>query len=202
MILVIAALRKLDVHQMDVKIAFFNEDLHEEIYIKQPEGFVVPGLEHKICKLVKSIYGLKQAPRDWHQKFDSVMLSNGFKINECDKCVYVKDTVDGYIILCLYVDDMLIIGSNDKMVKSTKDILHSRFHMKDMGLADVILGIKILRTSSGLMLNQSHYVDKILEKFGKDDSSVSRTPFDTTLHLSKNKGEGISQEEYAKVIRI
>ena len=71
------------------------------------------------------------------------------------------------MIMCLYVDDMLIVGSNDKMVKSTKDILHSRFHMKDMGLADVILGIKILRTSSGYTLNQSHYVDKILEKFIK-----------------------------------
>ena len=115
MILAIAALRKLDVHQMDVKTAFLNGDLQEEIYIKQPEGFEVPGLEHKVCKLVKSIYGLKQAPRDWHQKFESVMLSNGFKINECDKCVYVKDTVDGYVILRLYVDDMLIIGSNDKL---------------------------------------------------------------------------------------
>lgn len=104
------------------------------------------------------------------------------------------------MILCLYVDDMLIVGSNDKMVKSTKDILHSRFHMKDMSLADVILGIKILRTPSGLVLNQSHYVDKILEKFSKDDSSVSRTPFDTTLHLSKNKGECVSQGEYAQVI--
>ena len=161
---------------------------------------MVPGLEHKVCKLVKSIYGLKQAPRDWHQKFDDVIWSNGFKINEFDKCVYVKDTIVGYVILCLYVDDMLIVGSNDKMVKSTKDILCSRFHMKDMGLANVILGIKILRTPSGLILNQSHYVDKILEKFSKDDSSVSRTPFDTTLHLSKNKGDGVSQGEYAKVI--
>ena len=141
---------------MDVKTVFLNGDLHEEIYIKQPEGFVVPGLEHKVFKLVKSIYGLKQAPRDWHKKFDRVMLSNGFKINEYNKCVYVKDTKDGYVILCLYVDDMLIICSNDKMVKSTKEILHSRFHMKDMGLADVILGIKILRTSSGLVLNHSH----------------------------------------------
>ena len=87
MIIAIVALRNLEVHQMDVKIAFLNEDLHEEIYIKQPEGFVVPGLEHRVCKLVKSIYGLKQAPRDWHQIFDSVMLSNGFKINECDECI-------------------------------------------------------------------------------------------------------------------
>ena len=92
MILAIAALRNLEVHQMDVKTAFLNGDLEEEIYMEQPEGCVAPGQEKKVCKLVKSLYGLKQAPKQWHKKFDDVMLSNGFKINECDKCVYVKNT--------------------------------------------------------------------------------------------------------------
>ena len=72
------------------------------------------------------------------------MLANGFKINECDKCVYVNDTGNGYVILCLYVDDMLIIGSDDNMIKSTKVMLSTRFDMKDMKLANVILGVKIL----------------------------------------------------------
>ena len=92
---------------------------------------------------MKSLYGLKQAPKQWHEKFDNAMMSNGFKINECDKCVYVKDTENGYVIVCLYVDDMLIVGSDDKMIKSTKDMLKSRFDMKDMGPADVMLGMKI-----------------------------------------------------------
>ena len=70
---------------MDVKIAFLNGDLDEEIYMEQPEGFIVPGQENKVCRLVKSLYGLKQAPMQWHEKFDSVMMTNGFKINECDK---------------------------------------------------------------------------------------------------------------------
>ena len=99
---------------MDVKTAFLNEEVDEQIYMEQPERFSAPG--HKVCRLVKSLYGLKQAPKQWHEKFDNVMISNGFKINECDKCVYVKDTNDGYVILCLYVDDMLIIGSNDKVI--------------------------------------------------------------------------------------
>ena len=85
------------------------------------------------------------------------MITNGFKINECDKCVYIKDTKNGYVILCLYVDDILIVGSNNKMIKSTKNMLNSKFDMKDMGLADVILGIKITRISDDLILNQSHY---------------------------------------------
>ncbi|KAK6149115.1 hypothetical protein DH2020_016640 [Rehmannia glutinosa] len=200
LVLAIAALQNLEVHQMDVKTAFLNGDLEEEIYMEQPEGFSAPGQENKVCKLVKSLYGLKQAPKQWHEKFDNAMKECGFKINECDKCVYVKDTENGYVILCLYVDDMLIIGSNDKIIKSTKDMLNSRFDMKDMGLADVILGIKISRTTNGLTLDQSHYVDKILEKFSKDDTSLARTPIDTSQHLSKNRGEAVSQLEYSRVI--
>ena len=97
------------------------------------------------------------------------MMSNGFKINECDKCIYVKYSENGYVIVCLYVDDMLIVGSDDKMIKSTKDMLKSRFDMKDMGPTDVMLGMKISRTSNGLILSQSYYVDMILEKFNKND---------------------------------
>ena len=128
------------------------------------------------------------------------MLSHGFKINECDKCVYVKDDEHGYVIVCLYVDDMLIVGNDDKMITSTKNMLNSRFDMKDMGLADVILGIKIKRTSDGLVLSQSHYVDNILGKYDKDKSGIARTPVDVTLHFSKNKGESVAQVEYSRVI--
>ncbi|GJV11833.1 pol polyprotein, partial [Tanacetum coccineum] len=95
-IIAIVALRNLEIHQMDVKTAFLNGDLEEEIYMNQPEGFIAPGQEGKVCRLVKSLYGLKQAPKQWHQKFDHTMLESGFKINECDKCVYVKDTSAGY----------------------------------------------------------------------------------------------------------
>ena len=81
------------------------------------------------------------------------MMSHGFKFDECDRCVYVKDAKLGYVIVCLYVDEMIIVGSDDKMTTSTKNILNSRFDMKDMGLVDVIFGIKIKRTSKGLILS-------------------------------------------------
>ena len=103
----------LELHQMDVKTAFLNGDLEEEVYMKQPEGFIMPGNEHKVCKLVKSLYGLKQAPKQWHQKFDKVILSNGFVLNQSDKCVYYKfDNSGKGVIICLYVDDMLVAGPN------------------------------------------------------------------------------------------
>ncbi|CAA0835156.1 cysteine-rich RLK (RECEPTOR-like protein kinase) 8, partial [Striga hermonthica] len=100
-LLSIAALHNLEIHQMDVKTEFLNGELEEEIYMEQPECFVAPGQEKKVCKLIKSLYGLKQAPKQWHLKFDDVMLSNGFKINECDKCVYVKNISNTYVIVLL-----------------------------------------------------------------------------------------------------
>ncbi|KAH9746354.1 CCHC-type domain-containing protein [Citrus sinensis] len=92
MIIAIAALCNLEIHQMDVKTTFLNGDLDEEIYMEQPESFIAPGQKKKVCKLVKSLYGLKQAPKQWHEKFDHTMITSGFKINECDKYVYVKET--------------------------------------------------------------------------------------------------------------
>ena len=137
---------------MDVKTTFLNGELEEEIYMQQPEGFLSPGNENKVCKLVKSLYGLKQAPKQWHEKFDETMMSNGFKINESDKCIYMKNVDMGYVIVCLYVDDLLILGNNNAIIKSTKDMLSSRFDMKNLGLDDVILGVKILNTSEGYVL--------------------------------------------------
>ena len=200
MLIAIAAVYKLEIHQMDVKTAFLNGDLEEEIYLEQPEGFIVPGQEWKVCWLIKSLYGLKQAPKQWHAKFDKVMLSNGFKINECDKCVYVKQTQNCFAILFLYVDDMLITGSDGETIKKIKCLLASKFEMKDMGVADVILGVKIHKTSGGLALSQSHYIETILGKSKNLGIVPVKTPIDVNLHLSKNTGENKAQNEYASIL--
>nr|KAJ0190686.1 hypothetical protein LSAT_V11C800401250 [Lactuca sativa] len=137
LLLALAAIHNLVIHQMDVKTTFLNGDLDEEIYMKQTEGFVMPGNEHKVCKLKKSLYGLKQAPKQWHQKFGDVVLSNGFALNQADKCVYSKfDTSGKGVMICLYVDDMLIFGTDLEEVDKTKKFLSSSFDMKDMGEAE------------------------------------------------------------------
>lgn len=100
--------------------------------MNQPEGFVVKGQESKVCKLIRSLYGLKQAPKQWHQKFDEVVLSNCFKINQADKCVYSKFDDNGKgVVICLYVDDMLIFGTDLEQVEKTKFFLSTCFSMKD-----------------------------------------------------------------------
>ena len=93
---------------MDVKTTFLNGDLEEEIYMTQPEGCVVDGQENKVCKLLKYQYGLKQVPKHWHEKFNKTLLVDGFSSSDVDRCVYTKFVNDDHVIICLYVDHMLI----------------------------------------------------------------------------------------------
>ena len=141
---------------MDVKTAFLNGELEEEIHMDQPEGFVVHSQEHKVCKFDKSLYSLKQAPKQWHENFDNLIISNGFKVNESDKCIYYKYENDICTIICLYVDDLLIFGSNIHAINSVKSLLSVNFNMKDLGEASVIPDIKITRSKGGFSLDQSH----------------------------------------------
>ena len=141
----LAASHGLLIHQMDIKITFLNGELEKEIYMDQPDGFLSKGQEGKVCKLVKSLYGLKQAPKQWHEKFDKTLTSAGFVVNEADKCVYYRFSGCNGVILCLYVDDILIFGNNVEVIKAVKNFLSNNFEMKDLGEADVILNIKLLR---------------------------------------------------------
>ncbi|GJU26364.1 zinc finger, CCHC-type containing protein [Tanacetum coccineum] len=199
LLLVLAAIHNLVIHQMDVKTTFLNGDL-DEVYMKQLEGFVMPDNEHKVCKLVTSLYGLKQAPKQWHQKFDEVVLSSGFLLNQSDKCVYSKFESSGKgVIICLYVDDMWIFGTDQNQVNKTKKFLSSKFSIKDMGEADVILGIKIKRENKGNVITQSHYIEKILKKFNREDCSPMRTPMDRAEKLKPNTGKPVDQLKYSRV---
>nr|GEU41407.1 zinc finger, CCHC-type [Tanacetum cinerariifolium] len=165
LLIAMTSIHNLIIHQIDVKTAFLNRELEEEVYINKPLGYVMSGNENKVCKLIKSLYGLKQAPKQWHQKFDEVVLSNSYLLNQANKCIYSK--IDGSskeVIICQYIDDMLIFGTDQVWVDLTKKFLSSRFSMKDMGEADVIFGIRI-----------------------KHESNVS-TPLDTYEKLMPNKG--------------
>ena len=182
----LASIYKLVVHQMDVKITFLNGNLGDEVYIDQPEGFVLPGMKGKFFKLVKSLYGLKQAPKQWHEKFDTVILANGFKHNGADKCIYSKFTVEYGVIVCLYVDNMLIFGTNMLGVCETKKYLASMFKMKDLNEADTILGIKVKRHSEGYTLYQNHYIEKMLFKYKYFNVKEVNKPFDSDYKLVEN----------------
>jgi len=127
-------------------------------------------------------------------------MLKGFKVNESDKCIYYKIEGRLCIIICLYVDDMLIFGSNLHIINDVKSMLNANFDMKDLGEADVILGIKITRTENGIFLDQSHYIEKILKKYNYFSSKPACTPYDSSVKLFKNTGDSVNQTEYASII--
>ncbi|WVZ89575.1 LOW QUALITY PROTEIN: hypothetical protein U9M48_035957 [Paspalum notatum var. saurae] len=178
-LLAIPAYHDYEVSQMDVKTAFLNGNLSEDMYMTQPDGFVDPQNAWKVCKLLKSIYGLKQASRSWNLRFDEVVKGFGFIKNVEEPCVYKKWERARLSGLILYVDDILLIGNDIPMLEAMKDSFRKSFSMKDLGEAAYILGIKIYRDS------QSTYIDKVLKWFNMHDSKKGFLPMSPGTMLSK-----------------
>ena len=177
-IMALVAHYDLELHQMDVKTAFLNGNLEEEIYMDQPEGFSVKGKEHMVCKLKKSIYGLKQASRQWYLKFNDTITSFGFQENTVDRCIYMKVSGSKFIFLVLYVDDILLATNDLGLLHQTKNNLSQNFEMKDMGEATYVIGIEIFcdRSQGLLGLSQKTYINKILERFNLEKCSAGVVP--------------------------
>ena len=152
---------------MNVKTAFLNDNLEEEIYMMQSECFIEKNQEHMICKLNNSIYGLKQAFRSWNIRFDQAIKSFGFEQNLDEPCVYKRHQDKVVMFLVLYVDDILLIGNDVGVMSSVKIWLSSQFDMRDFSEANFILRIKLWRDHKNgmLVLSQVGYIDKVLERF-------------------------------------
>ncbi|KAL2224606.1 UNVERIFIED_CONTAM: Retrovirus-related Pol polyprotein from transposon TNT 1-94 [Sesamum indicum] len=198
LVLSMVAAENLELQQMDVKTAFLHGDLEEEIYMVQPEGY--NGDDQQVCRLKKSLYGLKQAPRQWYRKFDNFMLEIGFSRCNADHCCYVKRFDEFFIILLLYVDDMLIAGSNVKEINRLKDQLSRKFDMKDLGEARQIFGMKITRDKGigKLWLSQSDYIEKVLCRFKMENAKPVGTPLGNQFKLS-NSDSPQTDSERAKM---
>ncbi|KAK8670168.1 hypothetical protein V6N13_104928 [Hibiscus sabdariffa] len=194
---------------MDVKTAFLNGKLEEDVYMTQPEGFVTQENAGKVCKLQRSIYGLKQASRSWNLRFNDAIKEFGFIRNEDEPCVYKKFSGSIVSFLILYVDDILIIGNDIPTLQSIKAWLSSCFSMKDLGEAAYILGVKYYRDRSRrlLGLSQCTYIDKVLKRFNMETSKKGFLPMTHGISLSKemcpstsHERERMSQIPYASAI--
>ncbi|KAL5769249.1 hypothetical protein ACOSQ2_016032 [Xanthoceras sorbifolium] len=196
LVLKIVAAENLHLEQLDVKTAFLHGDLEEEIYMRQPEGFKEAGKENLVCRLKKSLYGLKQAPRQWYKKFDSFMSSSGFTRCQADHCCYIKRFDNSFIILLLYVDDMLVAGSDMQEIMNLKRELSKQFAMKDLGAAKQILGMRIKRDtkSETLLLSQAEYIKKVLSRFNMQDAKPVSTPLGVHFRLSKEQSPKTEEE--------
>ena len=185
-LLAFAAKKKLHVHQMDVVSAFLNGELKEEIYMKQPPGYVQSGKENLVCKLRKSIYGLKQSPRCWNQKLCDHLKSLGFKESGADSCVFVKNESSTLKIIAVYADDLILIAKSLSEIQQMKDSLSKTFRMKDMGQLRYCLGINFELTEQGISLCQKQYLIKLLERYMLTEANTVTTPVDPNVKLVKD----------------
>nr|GEU78446.1 hypothetical protein [Tanacetum cinerariifolium] len=176
-LLAIAAFYDYEIWQIDVKLAFLNGHLSEDIYMVQPEGFLDLKHPNKVCKLQRSIYGLKQVSRSWNKRFDVEIKKISFTQNPDDPCVYLKASGSNVAFPILYVDDILLMGNNVTLLQEVKSYLCKCFSMKDLGEAAYILGIKIIRDRSKwlIALSQSAYLEKILKRCWMENSKKGYT---------------------------
>jgi hypothetical protein len=185
----IAAEMGWKIHQMDVKTAFLNGLIEEEVYIKQPLGFEVHGRESHVCTLKKALYGLKQAPRAWYSRIDAYFQQLGFEKSEADPNLYFIVVGEDPLILLLYVDDLFITGA-ERLISSCKESLASEFEMTDIGLMHYFLGLEVWQEPGHIFLGQGKYVCDILSRFQMEDSRPMTTPMITNwkkLHASESQ---------------
>nr|GEU50352.1 retrotransposon protein, putative, Ty1-copia subclass [Tanacetum cinerariifolium] len=195
-LIAIAAYYDYEICQMDVKTAFLNGYLNEEVYMEQPEGFVNPKYPNRVCKLKRSIYRLKQASRQWNKRFDDEIKKFGFTQNRDEPCVYLKADGSNITFLILYIDDILIMRNIIPMLQSVKTYLGKCFAMKDPGEVAYIFGIKIYRDRSRRLIGlcQSAYIEKILKRYCMENSKRGSIPMQEKIKLSKSQGASTPAE--------
>jgi hypothetical protein len=186
---------------MDVKSAFLNGDLKEEVYVSQPAGFIIDGAEHKVLRLRKVLYGLKQAPRAWNAKFDTAMASLGFQRSSSEHGVYTRTRGESRLIISVYVDDLVITGYGNQDILLFKDEMKSIFKMSDLGLLSYYLGIEVSQGPSGIKLCQAAYAEKLLERNSLLGCNPAATPMEPRLKMGRESSTPeVNAPEYRRII--
>jgi hypothetical protein len=170
---------------MDVETAFLNAELKEEIYMHPPAGIVIQ--EGKVLRLLKTLYGLKQSPREWNANLDKFMISMSYTRITADSCVYIRRSAKGTVIIAVYVDDLIIAGSSLRLVESVKGAFHNRYKMKDMGVLEYVLGVRVDQQPDKniIQLSQKTYILDMLVKYGVEDCKAVDTPMSSNVRLTK-----------------
>jgi histone deacetylase 1/2 len=183
-LLTLAILLNLDIHQMDINLAFLQANLKEEVYMQQPEGLINPNHPHKVWHLLKSLYGLKQAPMVWNKTINSHLKSSGFKSMDTNPCIYIKWSGTHVAIITLYVNNLIVI-THPNLLKETKAILSSRFLVKDLQEPTLILSMEVIwnHTQGTLELHQSGHIVLTLVQAGMANCKPITTPMEFNLQL-------------------
>jgi hypothetical protein len=185
LLLALAAQEGWRVHHMDVKSAFLNDDLKEEVYVHQPSGFAIPDKEGKVLRLRKALYVLRQAPRAWNAKLDSTLRRMGFEQSPHEAAVYRRGNGGNVLLVGVYVDDLVITGTKDAEVAAFKEEMVT-FQICDLGPLSFYLGIEVHQDDSGITLRQTAYAKRVVELTGLTDCNPALTLMEERLKLSRD----------------
>ena len=186
-IIALAASKQWKLFQLDVNNAFLHGDLIEEVYMKVPEGY--PNPLNKVCRLVKSIYGLRQSSRMWSDKLAISLISQGFVRSKNDYSLFIYKTDSHITILAVYVDDIMITGSDESHISAVKEFLDQAFSIKDLGLLHYFLGIEVTYMPDGIALSQKKFTKELLQGVDIDTSKKAVTPLPIHIKLHSDEGD-------------
>ncbi|KAK1419234.1 hypothetical protein QVD17_28397 [Tagetes erecta] len=189
LIISIAANQGWELHHLDVKTAFLNGDLKEEIFVAQPEGFVKKGEEHKVYKLSKSLYGLKQSPRAWNTKLNAILMNLKFHRCSQEQAVYRKIVGTNLTLIGVYVDDLIVTGSDLKSIMEFKHDMAKNFEMSDLGKLTYYLGVEVFQGKDEVCIKQEAYAKKILKEAGMLNCNPTHVPMDPNVKVAKFEDE-------------
>ncbi|GJR83523.1 retrovirus-related pol polyprotein from transposon TNT 1-94 [Tanacetum coccineum] len=196
-----AAHKSFPIYQMDVKTAFLNGPLKEEVYVAQPDGFVDPDHPDKVYRLRKALYGLKQAPRAWYDELSKFLISKGFTKGIIDPTLFTIKYGEDILLVQIYVDDIIFGSTNPKFSKRFEKLMHGRFEMSLMGEMKFFLGLQIHQSPRGIFINQAKYTLEILKKHGMEKGQSIGTPMATKPKLDADlSGEPVDQTDYRSKI--
>ncbi|KAH9661600.1 retrovirus-related pol polyprotein from transposon RE1 [Citrus sinensis] len=193
LILSLAVLNHWSLRQVDINNAFLHGYLTEEVYMQQPEGFVDPAKPTHICKLQKALYGLKQAPRAWFDRLKTVLTTQwGFKNSKSDNSLFFQRTQGHLLLVLVYVDDIIVTGSDSIQIQQVINNLQSTFALKDLGELHYFLGIQVTKSETGLHLSQTKYIADLLNKVKMHDCTPCSTPMAANVPLTKTDSESFT----------
>ena len=187
MFLAFAAHSNFKVYQMDVKSAFLNGELEEEVYVEQPPGFEDQEHLDYVYFLFKALYGLKQAPRTWYDTLSQFLIENGFTRGIIDKTLFSKMHKDDLILVQVYVDDIIFGSTNDNLCKRFAKLMQGKYEMSMMGELSFFLGLQVQQKSDGIFVCQSKYIRDLLKKYHLEDATPAKTPMPTAVKLDQDK---------------
>lgn len=201
MLLALAANNGWEVHHLDVKTAFLNGEIREEVYVQQPEGFVQKGREDLVYRLVKALYGLRQAPRAWYEKLSRFLEELGLQRCPHEHAVYTKKIDKEILIITVYVDDILVTGTSVGVIENFKEQMNKSFDMSDLGKLSHYLGMEVKQNVGCIELKQTAYARKVLEKAGMRDCNPVKYPMDPKQNIGKDEdGEQVDTTQFKSLI--